>query len=185
MKFLRYYLKPHFYLAIILIVFSSTSYGGIVEEAYDIIRGGNPDKGYSMLLPLAEEGNPQAQYGIAILYKEGWGTEKDVHKAIEFYQKAAELGHLRAMFDLGLFYQAGHIVTQDYTKAAKWYEQAAKRGYSAAMYGLGGLYFNGLGVEKNEEVGKAWYMKSAKAGYEPAIKFVNDAKMLGFSDSLE
>ena len=86
------------------------------------------------------------------------------------------------MFDLGLFYQQGHIVKQNYTKAVKWYEQAAKRGYSAAMYGLGGLYFNGFGVKKNEEVGKAWYMKSAKAGYEPAIKFVNDAKILGFSE---
>lgn len=182
MKFVQKYLTFRFYLPVVLFVFSSISYGGIVEEAYDTIRSGNPDKGYSMLLPLAEEGNPQAQYGIAILYKEGWGTEKDVHKAIEYYQKAAESGHLRAMFDLGLFYQSGHIVSQDYTKAAKWYEQAAKRDYSAAMYGLGGLYFNGLGVEKNEEVGKAWYLKAAKAGYEPAIKFVNDAKMLGFSE---
>jgi len=182
MKFLNRYLNLRFYLPITLIVFSSMSFGGVVEEAYDTIRNGNPDKGYSMLLPLAEEGNPQAQYGIAILYKEGWGTEKDVHKAIEYYQKAAESGHLRAMFDLGLFYQSGHIVKQDYAKAVKWYEQAAKRGYSAAMYGLGGLYFNGLGVEKNEEVGKAWYLKSAKAGYEPAIQFVNDAKMLGFSE---
>jgi len=182
MKFVQKYLNLRFYFPIILFVFSSISYGGVVEEAYDIIRGGNPDKGYSMLLPLAEEGNPQAQYGIAILYKEGWGTEKDVHKAIEYYQKAAKAGHVRAMFDLGLFYQQGHIVKQDYTKAVKWYEQAAERDYSAAMYGLGGLYFNGFGVEKNEEVGKSWYLKSAKAGYEPAIKFVNDAKMLGFSE---
>jgi TPR repeat protein len=170
MKYIRLYFG-----SMALVVFSSVSYGGVVEEAYDIIRGGDPEKGYSMLLPHAEDGNPQAQYGLAILYKEGWGTDKDVHKAIDYYQKAAKLGHLRAMFDLGMFYQTGQLVTQDYTKAVKWYEQAAKRGYSAAMYGLGGLYFNGLGVEKDKEVGRSWYMQSAEAGFVPAINFVNEA----------
>ena len=158
---------------IAMTIFSTASYGGTVEEAYDIIRSGNPEDGYSMLFPLAEQGDPRAQYGLALLYKEGWGTEKDTQKAIEYYQKAAELGHLRAMFDLGLFYQTGELVTQDYSKAIGWYESAAKKGYSAAMYGLGEIYYNGLGVEEDRDVGKDWYMQSAQAGFAPAIRFVN------------
>jgi len=158
------------------------SHGTSTEEAYDIIRSGNPEKGYVILLSLAEKNNdPRAFYGIALLHKEGWGVKKNEKIAFEYYQKSAILGHQRAMYDLATFYQNGILVDQNYTKAIQWYEKAANKGYAAAMYGLGGLYFNGLGVKKDPDRGTVWFTKAAKIGFEPAIKFLDAVNNLGMS----
>jgi TPR repeat protein len=145
-------------------LFASSSYSTTTEEAYSIIRNGNPEEGYRMLLVLADKNNdPRAFYGIALLFKEGWGVSKDDETAIEYYKKAANLDHTRAMFDLGTL----------------WYEKAANKGYAAAMYGLGGLYFNGLGVKKDPDKGTMWFTKAAKIGFEPAIEFLDAVNNLG------
>ena len=176
----------HYLSLIFLVLLASVSYSDSIEEAYDVIRNGNTEAGYKMLLPFAEKDDSRACYGIALLldplrYKEDWGVEKNSKQAINYYQKAAELGHQRAMFDLGMFYQNGHLVEQDYVEAIKWYEMAANKGYAAAMYGLGGLYFNGLGVKKDQDIGKAWFTKAANIGFSPAIKFLDEAYNFGMS----
>jgi|TARA_B110000444_G_scaffold255489_1_gene289975 hypothetical protein len=168
---------------IYLILFSlwvPSSYSATTEEAYSIIRNGNPEQGYKMLLTLADKNNdPTAFYGIALLFKEGWGVSKNSKTAIEYYKKAANLDHTRAMFDLGTFYQNGLLLEQNYKQAILWYEKAANKGYAAAMYGLGGLYFNGLGVKKDPDKGTIWFTKAANIGFEPAINFLDAVNNLG------
>ena len=107
----------HYFSLIFLALWATASYSASIEEAYDIIRNGNPEVGYKMLLPFAEKDDPRAYYGIALLYKDGWGVQKNSKQAIDFYQKAADRGHQRAMFDLGMFYQNGYLVKQDYVEA--------------------------------------------------------------------
>ena len=36
----------------------------------------------------AEQGDADAQYNLALCYKNGTGVEKDAEKAVEWYQKA-------------------------------------------------------------------------------------------------
>jgi TPR repeat protein len=44
-----------------------------------------------MLLVLADKNNdPRAFYGIALLFKEGWGVSKDDETAIEYYKKGSK-----------------------------------------------------------------------------------------------
>jgi TPR repeat protein len=175
MKNISYYLSLTFF-----IFWFSWSHSASTEDAYSIIRNGNPEQGYKMLLMLADKNNDsRAFYGLALLFKEGWGVSKDEKIAIEYFKKAANLDHTRAMFDLGTFYQNGLLVKQSYTQAISWYEKAANKGYAAAMYGLGGLYFNGLGVKKDPDKGTMWFTKAAKIGFEPAIKFLDAVNNLG------
>ncbi|WP_306517915.1 tetratricopeptide repeat protein [Rheinheimera sp.] len=145
-----------------------------VQDGYNAVRNGNYEQGLKILLPIAEKGDPDALYGVGILYKEGWGAEKDLDKAVSFYEKAAEKGHVGAIFDLGWAYQTGQGKDKNYSKSAELYEKAATKGHPVAMYGLGGLYLNGLGVDKDVVKAEHWYKQSAAAGYPPAIEFVKE-----------
>jgi len=164
------------YLSIFFgVLFSITSFASTLEEGYTAIRSGNLKEGFAILQPLAESGDAEAQYGLAILYKEGWGTEKSPEKSAEFYEKAAVQGHTNAMFYTAAAYQSGEGVSQDYAAAAKWYEQAAAKGHSASMYGLGSLYYNGMGVTRDDVKADTWITKSADAGFPLAIEFLKQS----------
>ncbi len=161
------------YLSIFFgLVFSAFSFASTLEEGYTEIRAGNLKEGFSIILPLAEKGDADAQYGLAILYKEGWGTDIDLEKSLEYYEKAAKQGHVNAMFYTAGAYQSGSGVTQDYSVAAKWYEQAANKGHAPAMYGLGSLYYNGMGVARDDLKADTWITKSADAGFPLAVEFL-------------
>ena len=166
------------YLSLFIgLMFASVSFASTLEEGYEAVRSGKLEEGFAILSPLAEKGDAEAQYGVAILYKEGWGTDKNPEKALEYYEKAAEQGHINAMFYTASAYQSGTGVTQDYAMAVKWYEQAANKGHAPAMYGLGSLYYNGLGVERNDAIAETWISKSADAGFALASEFLKQKFM--------
>ena len=147
MKHLRIYL-----MVIAAGMFSAFSFAGTLEEGYQAVRGGNPEQSYAILKPLADGGNADAQYAVAVLYREGWGTEQSMESAANYYQQAAEGDHRDSMFEVGWLYQAGQGgLTKDYEKAAMWYKKAAEKGHPAAMYGLASFYYNGMGVKMDTD----------------------------------
>ena len=48
------------------------------------------------LMRAAERGHAEAQYQLGLLYEYGNGVEKDIARAVEYYQKAAAQGHPQA-----------------------------------------------------------------------------------------
>jgi len=54
--------------------------------------------------PLAEQGNVEAQYSLASLYRDGRGVPRDDEQAAAWYLRAAEAGSWWAAFDLGMLY---------------------------------------------------------------------------------
>lgn len=56
------------------------------------------------LRPLAEQGNAEAQYNLANLYRDGRGVPRDDAQAVAWYLRAAEAGSWWAAFDLGMLY---------------------------------------------------------------------------------
>lgn len=164
--------------ALVGILLSFSVMAATLEEGYQAVRGGELDKGFAILSELAKTGDADAQFALAILYREGWGTEKDLKTAFELYLKSAEQGHPVGMFETGLAYQSGEGVIKDYAKAVPWYEKAANVGHPAAMYALGGLYYNGMGVAKDEKQGNEWFKRSAQAGYQPAIQYLEQVNAM-------
>jgi TPR repeat protein len=61
---------------------------------------------------------------LAICYKNGEGTEKNLEKAFDWYQKAAENGHTNAIFDLAICYYS----EKNLKKAFHWHQKAAENG---------------------------------------------------------
>lgn len=75
--------------------------------------------------PLAEAGQPEAQYYLGMLYGNGEGVHQNDAQAAKWYKKAADQGLQPAQHNLGLLYILGQGVPQDYTQAYLWLSLAA------------------------------------------------------------
>ena len=54
--------------------------------------------------PAAEQGDPEAQYYLGVMYDNGLGIKQDYFKAFEWWGKAAENGNADAQCCLGGLY---------------------------------------------------------------------------------
>ncbi len=69
---------------------------------------------FKLSLPLAEQGDAEAQNNLGVMYGHGWGVAQDDTEAVTWYRKAAEQGDARAQYMLGFMYDHGQGVAQDF-----------------------------------------------------------------------
>ena len=119
-------------------------------------------KALDILLPLAEQGNSQAQVTLGIMYDYGQGVDKDPVEAMKWYIKAAEQGIPVVQHDVGVKYFQGSGVKQDYLEAAKWWEMSANAGLADSQFNLGLLYYRGLGVETDYQKASELFQKASE-----------------------
>ena len=107
-----------------------------------------------------------AQDLIGVCYMYGYGSEKDVTNAVEWYTKSAAQGNENAMNNLGYCYSRGKDVDEDKTKGFELYEQSALLGSSTGMYSVGICYEEGRGqaLAKDVNNAKIWYTKALAQG---------------------
>ncbi len=79
------------------------------------------------LITLAQQGDAQAQYGLASKYENGNGVKQNTDLALKWYWKAAENGNVGAQVDLGWFYQNGQFVKKDIEKAVAFYLDSVQK----------------------------------------------------------
>ena len=128
------------------------------------IEASSEDDRIKLLSESADEGNPESQFQLGILYYEGDEVEQDYKKAEEYFRKAAAQGNAEAQYRLGHLYYYGEGVEKNYEKAAEWYEKAAGQGDADAQIKLGFLYFYGEGVRQNLKEAAEWVVKAAEHG---------------------
>ncbi len=78
------------------------------------------------------EAQAEAQYLLGMCYSNGYGLDKDVVQAFNWYRKAAEQGHAGAQLCVGYSYTEGLGVTKDYSQAVYWLQKSAKNGKKEA-----------------------------------------------------
>lgn len=115
-------------------------------------------------MPLAKSGDPIAQLKLAVAYDAGIGIERNIQKAITWYEKSAEQGNAEAQNSLGGIYQAGDGVSQDSKEAVKWFAKAAEQNHPYAQNSLAIRYLSGQGVKKDIVKALYWYEESASNG---------------------
>ena len=76
-------------------------------------------------LPLAQQGDPNAQNTVGDIYQKGSGLAPDYALAAAWYQKSADQGYSPAEINLGLLYEKGLGVPRDQLKALDWYRKAS------------------------------------------------------------
>ena len=138
------------------------------------------EAGYlSRILPLARNGDHQAQIAVAEAYFYGRGTATNRAAAVEWYRAAAEAGEADAQASLGFCFYRGYGCEKDVYEAARWWQQAADGGNLDGMNGLALCHLHGLGVEKDEEKGFQWAMKAAVRGHAPSQAMVGECYLDG------
>lgn len=82
---------------------------------------------------MALQGNSGAQFGLAIMYANGWwGMPQDHAEAAKWYRRAADQGVAAAQFDLSVMYANGRGVPRNYVAAYMWCSLAAAQGHAMA-----------------------------------------------------
>lgn len=128
------------YLIIVFLFSSIIAFGqGTMEEAKRCLNQKEYDKAVRIFQALADKGEVEAQYNLALCYDKGQGVPQDYSKAAHWYQKAADQNLPGAQLNLALCYDKGHGVPQDYSKAVYWYEKAAAQNYDLAKKNLAKL----------------------------------------------
>jgi cell division septation protein DedD len=118
---------------------------------------------------LAEQGDPRAQYNLAVMYQNGRGVEKNPARALELQRKAANSGLAAAQHGLAVMYYRGEIIERDYAAAAKWFRRAADRGFATSQLNLGVMYFSSQGVERDDAEVVKWITLAAAKGLPEAL----------------
>jgi hypothetical protein len=88
---------------------------------------------------LAEAGDADAQYFLAVRYHTGTNVVQDDAQAVKWFERAANQGHVLAQADLPSYYWSGIGVPKDLSKAYFWAALAVAQGDENSKTTLEGL----------------------------------------------
>lgn len=138
------------------------------------------DNAVREMAKLADSGDPNAQYRMGQLYRDGGLVIPDGVVAYDWFAKAAEQGHVAAQggslcaaYFMGREYLRGRSVPKDIPKAVELFRQAADGGNPYAQYMLGKLCLMGKGVPEDREQAHHWFTQSARQGNDYAQYFLD------------
>lgn len=95
-----------------------------MADATNAYAAGDYATAAKLYVPLAKQGNVEAQYNLGVMYRAGRGVPQDYNEAGKWYRLAAEQGHAIAQFNLGWMYASGKGVPKDSVKAQMWFNIA-------------------------------------------------------------
>lgn len=87
----------------------------------------------------AEQGEPAAKVGLALLLYRGQGVPRDRVRAFRLMLEVARTGDMIAQYNVGLMYQRGNGTERDTTKARQWFQRSADKGHEGAREKLRSL----------------------------------------------
>lgn len=135
-----------------------------VKAGVDAWQQGDYAKAVTVWQPLAQAGDPDAQFNMGQAYKLGRGVKASPATAMDWYRKAAAQGHSRAEDNLGLLmFQQG-----DRAGALPYLQRAADRGEPRAQYIVGTALFNGDLATKNWVRAYALMTRASESGLAQA-----------------
>lgn len=112
----------------------------------------------------SDESQLYAAFYLGIFYRFDVNADKDLDKAVKWFEEAAKGGFALAQIHLGEMYRDGIGVNKDSAKALKWFKKAAKQDSAVAMAQIGYLYDKGIGIQKDAKEAAKWYREAAKRG---------------------
>jgi len=173
-------------LFIVIFLFTPLTLWAGMKEAEEAFSSGEYEKAMSEFTKLADDGNADAMYNLAVMYRHGAGNkdgEPDEKTAFEWYKKAAESGHARSQFLLGLMYGSGtEFLKKNLAKSIEWLKKSADHHNADAEFSLGVAYEQGVGVKKNSQESLKYYKRSAEHGnvtgqFVIAVKYKNEGNI--------
>ena len=62
-------------------------------------------KAFNHFIKAAKQGHRDAQYELAVCYKNGYGTDKNYDEAFKWFEKAAKQGQKESQYELAVYYE--------------------------------------------------------------------------------
>lgn len=128
-----------------------------VTQALDLFERGRIDEAAEALSPLAEGGDPTAQYLLGVMYLNLMVEPPSGASAVDLITRAAEADHIAAQAELARMYRDGEGVERDFAKMMVWYERAAENGDVGAQLFVADGYAYGYGVPQDRVEAYKWY----------------------------
>ena len=148
----------------------------LLGETYYLVPKGDretkPDyrKAFNYFMQSTKQPNPCAEgmFYLGNCYYFGYGTGKNILRAMSWWEGAARLDLPEAQSNLGFSYLDGDNGQKHYDMAVNLFRKAAKHKNAKAQYGLSKCYQNGYGLKPNAGRARQLFMESAKNGYDKA-----------------
>ncbi|MCH9844115.1 MAG: sel1 repeat family protein [Alphaproteobacteria bacterium] len=139
------------------------SYDVLYQEFYNSEKGSaDIDNIIKSLETLVDSKHGGSANLLGKIYIQGKLQEKDVQKAMEYYQIAAVKGYAEAQYQLAMAYYQGDIYEKDYEKAVALLLPASRQGHMHAQRRLGYMYQHGLGTKTDKSEAYGWLAISGK-----------------------
>ena len=147
-----------------LIALSAPLSAQSVAAGADAWAKGDYDTAVENWRPLAEKGDPDAQFNLGQAYRWGRGVTANLSAAQTWYERAAGSGQMDAQVILGLMlFQNG-----DHAAGLRWLKAASEKGEPRAMLIYGTALYNGDSVPQDAVLGYAYVSRAAAQGLQAA-----------------
>ncbi len=123
--------------ATIALALVTAVWGGDAQKGLDAYNSMDYETALAVWQPMAESGDAGSQFGLGMMYGNGFGVPMDDALALKWYGLAAEQGHAGAQCNLAVMYQNGWGVPLNEEEAIHYYMLAAEQGVPEAMTALG------------------------------------------------
>lgn len=132
----------------------------------------SPAQEFEALTKKASGGDVDAQLSLALKYQNGDGVDKDLGKAVAWYEKAASAGNAKAQYRVGNALRYGNGITKDVTKALEWIQKAADQNYGDAQFSVWQMHRSSSFIFDDDVESYALLEKAASNGSELAVLFL-------------
>ena len=139
-----------------------------LQDGLDALRRGDYEAAARTLKPLADRGDPEAQYRVGLMYEYGKGFPLDKTEAAMWIHRAAGQNHPAAQTELGILLTLGEGIAKDDGQAVEWFRKGANQGNATAQYNLALLLAKGVAGKPDLPQVIAWFQKAAAQGMAPA-----------------
>ncbi len=126
------------------------------------------DEAAAQLMGMAEGGDPDVQYLVGRLYRDGPVLISDNVEAQYWFGQSARQGYTPVQYELGKLLLSDDPEVQDPTLGIQWLEYAAHHGSDCAAYRLGKEYLKGKIVARDSVKAQEYLTQSAEAGNQYA-----------------
>ena len=151
-------------LAVIFLLLAATAWAGDFQKGWEAYSSTDYATALSEWQDLAAAGDPDACYGMGLLYGNGFGVDLNDELALKNYLIAAEKGHAEAQYNLGVMHQNGWGVPIDEEEGVKWYMLAADKGVVGAQLALGRVYAMDFSDKFDAVEAYKWFGIAARLG---------------------
>jgi hypothetical protein len=152
------------FLAAVPLFLASAAWSGDYQAGRDAYDIGDYSTALTVWQPLAEAGDANGQFGLGLLYGNGFGVDMIDEQALLWYGRAADQGHAEAQCNLAVIHLNGWGVPMNEEEAAKYYLMAAEQGITEAQIALGLIYAADYSPLYNKEEAYKWFSVADRLG---------------------